>query len=348
MLYSQVNTEAAVDHLNAALQHAQQAAAASAGHPALHAAAMLACGRAHMLQAHAALLKQQQQQQPGPTQQLGTLPSDSSRGSSSSSGQAVDGFDAAWLPWPGCVPYTSRSSNSTTSSGSMDGTVASHSTVGEIGSSSGSQAGLAGLDTTQGPLGEADQQAPRSDGGPASAEGTNTPAALSGTTPGSLSASGCAARAEAVDNSSAAAVTSEGPCQGQGDVAATRQLPAPAAQLHQQAEQYLHQALQEALQHQLLHIAERASRALVYCCGLLQPERAALYLAVAQSCSSTQEMRRGFEGAAARQHAEVLLWRQLQQLESCGPGSVHLDKVQDCCQLVELPCLRPWVFGRCQ
>jgi hypothetical protein len=212
--------------------------------------------------------------------------------------------------------------------------------AGDFASSIDSQSAAAGLATTQGPLSGTGPQAAGADGWPASADRPNalTVTSAGASTPGPLAASGDAAGAEGDSNNAAAAslvtVTPEGPCQVQGGAAsaAIRQLPAPVAQLHQQPVQCLQQALHEAVQHQLLHIAERAARALAYCHGMLQPAHTALYLAVAQSCSSTDAMRRGFEGAAAQQHAEVLLWRQLQQLEACGPGSVHLEQVLHCGQ----------------
>jgi hypothetical protein len=102
------------------------------------------------------------------------------------------------------------------------------------------------------------------------------------------------------------------------------QLPPEAEQPYKLAVQTLQQALQEALQYQELPTAQASARALAHCYGLLQPEQTAWYLATAQSCSSAVAMRATFEQAAALQHAEVLLWRQLQQLEAMGAaGSVH-------------------------
>lgn len=96
------------------------------------------------------------------------------------------------------------------------------------------------------------------------------------------------------------------------------QLPAGAQEPYQQATVYLQQALQEALEHQQLHTAQAAAQELMHCYGQLQPDKAGLCLAMAQSCSSARAMRRTFEQAAAGQHAELLLWRQLQQLESAS------------------------------
>jgi hypothetical protein len=107
------------------------------------------------------------------------------------------------------------------------------------------------------------------------------------------------------------------------------QLPLAAQQPLQQAVQVLQQALEAALHQQQLPTAEAAARALAHCYGQLQPEQAAFYLAVAQSCSSAGAMRGSFEQAAAPQHAEVLLWRQMQQLEqAAAPGaSMHMLQV---------------------
>lgn len=262
-------------HLERALQHAAQAAeaAAAANQPSLHAAALLALGKAHMLQAHVAML--QQQDNVPVVQPLAD--GDRSRSNCASASHA-DLFEAAWLPWPGgmapSIPVSAAMGTDSTSSGpvAVDGAAS----VGQAAS---------GLD---------------------SGSGQALPSPL-------------------------AAVLPDQPadcCLLDDRAQPSLQLPADAAAPYQQATTRLHGALQQALQHQQLQTAQAAARALAHCYGQLQPDKAALHLAVAQSCSSALAMRRSFEESAAEQHMELLLWRQLEQLEAGWKGaSVHEQQV---------------------
>jgi hypothetical protein len=80
-----------------------------------------------------------------------------------------------------------------------------------------------------------------------------------------------------------------------GARAEVQQVPEPAAEAHQEAVQLLQQALSEALACQQLATARSAALALVRCYGLLQPQRAGEYLAVAQDCKSVADMKAVFE-----------------------------------------------------
>lgn len=281
----QAATAAKVDYLASALQHAEQAAeaAAASGQPGTHAAASLALGKAHMLQAHAVMLEQQ-------------LESGAAflRAASNSGGHSseTDVFDAAWLPWPGQLAYSSGAKPAAAAQAGTDRDAPTENVLGASG-----------------------------DGQVLSASGAiqASTASTSGTTD-----------TEPQGNELAA---TQQPPDSQGDSLASThtevQLPPEAVQSYLQAIQILQEAVQAALQLQQLTTAETAARALAHCYGHLQPEQTAWYLAVAQSCSSAGAMRGSFEQAAALQHAEVLLWRQLQQLEhSAGPDSVHKAQVR--------------------
>lgn len=118
---------------------------------------------------------------------------------------------------------------------------------------------------------------------------------------------------------------------------AVPQLPAAAVGSYNQAVQCFQQALHTALQLQELHTAAAAARELQHCYGQLQPDRAALYLAVAQSCTTAAAVTGWFEQAADLQHPEVLLWRQQRQLEEagCGPNAAHQHQVCLCVLFIQ-------------
>jgi hypothetical protein len=89
--------------------------------------------------------------------------------------------------------------------------------------------------------------------------------------------------------------------------AAALPMPEPAAKAHQEAVQLLQQALSEALSCQQWATARTAALALVRCHGLLQPQQAAVCLALAQDCKSVADMKAVFErwapGCTAQQPA---------------------------------------------
>lgn len=296
-----------VDYMDSAWQHAAQAVAAATAckQPGLHAAAALALGQARMLQAHAVMLEEQRS---GPL--TATLPqtTSSAEGDASTTASA---FDAAWLPW-NCRLAPSSSARAAAGPPS---------------------------EGTGGALGAPDSAAaPAAADAPAQGEEEQ----LSGPSAGAGSISVReAAGPDAVDDAAAGAagIGAQGQLGGSVGQQQKPQLPAAAEPHYRQAIQHLQQALQEALQHQQLSTAEAAARSLLHCYGLLQPEQAAVCAAVAQSCSSAAAMRAVFQQAAAPQHPEVLLWRQLQQLEaSCAPGSE---------QQLQVCSLPAWLPGGC-
>lgn len=70
-----------------------------------------------------------------------------------------------------------------------------------------------------------------------------------------------------------------------------------------------------------LTIIWRAAMALVQCHSLLQPEKAAEYLCLAQSVQSASCLRDVFIAGAPSQHSEVLLWRQMDLIHSAMPAA---------------------------
>jgi hypothetical protein len=269
------------DYAAQALQHAAAAAAASCSsyalspaadeqqqqqprQPHLHAAALVALGRSHMQQAHAAL--------------LAACPENGS-----------DSFavEASWLPWPGALSECRQQAftAATAPEALRDEACTAAAATG-----------------SSRPLSAAAVPA--------------VAAAITGLRPGSP-----AAGAASSDGAAASKPASQDPC----DV----RLPAAAQEPLHLAVQALEQALSVALHCQQLKTAQEASLALAGCYGRLQPAKAALCLAVSQSCASAAALRASFEAATGDAgHAEVLLWRQLQQLgalQGAAPGASNLE-----------------------
>lgn len=288
----QGTTDARVDYMDRAVQHAQQAsvAATASNQPGLHAAAVLVLGQANMLQAHAVMLEEQQgssaAQQQSPSSKNGAISSD------------ISSFDAAWLPWV-CPQAISTLADPTAGMAAQ---------ADQQGAAQSSGEAVAPADGALGvPVATGDSR-------PASASGSALPAGEGNAAPGADSVA-----------------QGDFGCGGVPPSPRKVQLPSAAEKPYQQAIHHLQLALQEALQHQQLSTAEAAARSLMYCYGWLSPEQAAMCAAVAQSCSSSAAMRSAFQQAAALQHPEVLLWRQLEQLEAVyGAGSVQQLQVCAC------------------
>lgn len=316
----QTGLEPAADYLQQALQHAQEAAEAAAaeGQPSVHAAALLALGNAHMLQAHAALLEEDQQQGGAATCLALCSKSGSSGNDGGGSCSDTAWFDAAWTPWPGQLACSSGG-------GSSGG-----------GSIPSPAAAAHPADPSSGPACEPAAAAPGD--GPAAPPAAPGSAADVASTDADAATAASLAVGSNLQSETALPDHSRSSNSSSSSRPPDVQLPLAAQQPLQQAVQVLQQALEAALHQQQLPTAEAAARALARCFGQLQPEQAAFYLAVAQSCSSAAQMRGSFEQAAAPQHAEVLLWRQMQQLEQVAvPGAASMHQLQVSPVLVRQP-----------
>lgn len=330
-------TPAQPSHVDIARQYARQAVtlASVLGDPHLHAAALVDLGLVHKLEALSAMREQRESAAAAAT---ATATDQDSRPATASGMPPAAPSDphtftqlmsAAWLPWPDCILYKSDKNDKD------DASDANHSS-----SEKGDKRDSSSTDSSAPPAVKV------SGGSACPSVDSQTAKEMTDSPVRQPQPAGCDGTAQsaghtaplgsgAAKSPSQASTTAAEVCTAPPTNLAVRGIPElpPAARLpHQQALSCLQEALHEALHAQQLDTAETAARELMVCYGVLQPDKAALYLAVAQSCSTARAMRAVFEGAAAGQHAEVLLERQQQQMhQEVGQAAVHLQQVPAGC-----------------